>query len=80
MPYRRIVKITIELFGQLSPLSPRRQTLDLAEHATVQEAAVLLRLQQDEIGLITINGVQSEMQDQLTPQCRLCLFPYLSGG
>jgi hypothetical protein len=74
------VKITVELFGQLSPLSPRRQFLDLADHAPVQDAAILLGLNADEIGLITINGVQSEMQDQLTSDCRLCFFPYISGG
>ena len=74
------MKITIELFGQLSPLSPRRRTLDLAHHATVQEAAAILGLELEEIGIITINGVQSEMQDPLSPDCRLCFFPYLSGG
>ena len=74
------MKITIELFGQLSPLSPRRQTLDLAHPATVQEAAAILGLELEEIGIITINGVQSEMQDPLSPDCRLCFFPYLSGG
>jgi preprotein translocase subunit SecB len=74
------LKISIELFGQLSPLSPRRQSLDLADHATVQEAATKIGLHVDEIGLITINGVQSEMQDLLMPECRLCFFPYISGG
>jgi hypothetical protein len=72
--------ISIELFGQLSPQSPRRQTLELASHMRVQEAASLLGLIPDEIGLITINGVQSEMQDALPPDCRLCFFPYVSGG
>jgi hypothetical protein len=74
------VNISIELFGQLSPPSPRRQTLDLAPTATVQDAADLLGLNPDEIGMVTINGVQSEMQDSLPPECRLCIFPYLSGG
>jgi hypothetical protein len=74
------MQISIELFGQLSPLSPRRQTLDLAASAKVQEAAALLGLNSEEIGLITINGVQSELQDHLSPDCRLCFFPYLSGG
>jgi hypothetical protein len=74
------MQISIELFGQLSPLSPRRQTLDLANHAKVQEAAALLGLNSEEIGLITINGVQSELQGHLSPDCRLCFFPYLSGG
>jgi hypothetical protein len=47
---------------------------------TVQDAAALLGLNPEEIGLITINGVQSEMEDPLSPDCRLCFFPYLSGG
>jgi hypothetical protein len=74
------VKISVELFGQLSPPAPRRQTLDLAPMATVQDAAELLGLNSEEIGLVTIDGVQSEMQVPLTPDCRLCFFPYLSGG
>jgi len=74
------VNISIELFGQISPLSPRRQILDLANHATVQEAAEKLGLNPDEIGIITINGIQSEMEDALESGCRLCFFPYLSGG
>jgi hypothetical protein len=74
------VKISIELFGQLSPLSPRRQILDLASSATIQEVVDLLGLNSNEVGIVTINGVQSEMQDSLLPDCRLCFFPYLSGG
>lgn len=74
------MKISVELFGQLALPSPRRQTLDLAEGATVQEAASILGLNAEEIGLITINGVQSEMHDHLISDCRLCFFPYISGG
>ena len=74
------MNISVELFGQLSPSSPRRQILDLAPTATVQEAAALLGLNSDDIGLISINGIQSELQDSLSPDCRLCFFPYLSGG
>lgn len=74
------MNISVELYGQLSPHSPRRQTLDLNNLATVREAAALLGLLPDEIGIITINGIQSEMDDRLIPDCRLCFFPYLSGG
>jgi hypothetical protein len=74
------MNISVELFGQLSPLSPRRQILDLVPDATVQEASTQLGLHTEEIGLITINGVQSEMEERLPPDCRLCFFPYLSGG
>ena len=74
------MNISVELFGQLSPPSPRRQTLDLAPTATVQDAADLLGLNPEEIGMVTIDGIQSELQDSLPPECRLCFFPYLSGG
>ena len=74
------MKISIELFGQLSSPSPRRQILDLAPTATVQDAADLLGLNPEEIGMVTIDGIQSELQDSLPPECRLCFFPYLSGG
>ena len=74
------MNISVELFGQLSPSSPRQQILDLASTATVQDAAELLGLNPEEIGMVTINSVQSELQDCLPPDCRLCFFPYLSGG
>ncbi len=74
------MKISVELFGQLSPLSPRQHILDLAYQATVQDAATQLGLNEEEIGMITINGVQGELQDLLSPDCRLCFFPYISGG
>ena len=77
---RWYLNISVELFGQLSPPSPRRQILDLALTATVQDVAAILGLNPDEIGIITINGVQSEMEDSVEPGCRLCFFPYLSGG
>jgi hypothetical protein len=74
------VNISVELFGQLLPDSPRRQNLTLPPKATVREAAALLGLKIEEIGLITIDGIQSEISDALYPDCRLCFFSYLSGG
>jgi hypothetical protein len=72
--------IEIELFGQLLPGAPRRQTLTLERPMTVEEVAVSLGLRLDEIGLISINGVQSELEDSVPPGCRLCFFPPMSGG
>jgi hypothetical protein len=45
-----------------------------------REAALKLGLDPEQIGLVTINGVQSELVDLLAPDCRLCFFPYVSGG
>ena len=72
--------ISVELFGQLSPQAPRRQTLDLPLETTARAAAIRLGLDLEEIGLVIINGVQSELEDTLPADCRLCFFPYVSGG
>jgi hypothetical protein len=72
--------IDIELYGQLAPGVQRRQSLTLEHPMTVQEVANLIGLNPDEIGLIVINGIQCEMEDSVPPDCRLCFFPYMSGG
>ena len=70
----------IELFGQLAPGVPRRQTLLLERPMTVKEVAILLGVEPDRVGLVAINGVQSEMEDPVPPGGRLCFFPPMSGG
>ena len=47
---------------------------------TAEEVAVLLGVNPDQIGLIAIDGVQSELQDPVPLDCRLCFFPPVSGG
>jgi Mg2+/Co2+ transporter CorB len=74
------VKVDIELFGQLLPGVERHQTLTLQGATTVRDVALRLGLNMEEVGLITINGVQSEEQDAIPPDCRLCFFPPMSGG
>jgi hypothetical protein len=72
--------IEVELFGQLATGKQQMQTLYLDHSLTIQEIAILLDLDFEVIGLITINGIQSEMDDAVPPDCRLCFFPYMSGG
>jgi hypothetical protein len=72
--------IDVELFGQLAPGAPRRQTLTLEGPATVAEVAARLGLVPEEVGLILIDGVQCEIESPVRPGCRLCYFPHLSGG
>jgi hypothetical protein len=74
------VNVDLELFGQLLPGIPRRQLLPLESPMTVGEIARQLGLKPEEIGLISINGVQSELEDKLSTDCRLCFFPPVSGG
>ena len=72
--------VEVELFGQLLPGAQRRYSLILEHPMTVQQVASLLGLDPDDVGLIVINGVQSEMQDPVPPDCRLCFCPPMSGG
>lgn len=72
--------ITVQLSGQLLPGKPRSQRLTLEQPMTVRGVVVLLGLEAGEVGLVVINGVQGEMEDHVPPDCRLGLFPYLSGG
>lgn len=74
------MEIEVELFGQLSIDRQRKQSLNLDQPLNVQAVALLLGLNPEEIGLITINGVQSELEDIVLPDSRLCFFPHMSGG
>ena len=72
--------VDVELFGQLAPHVPRRQALTIERPTTVQEIALQLNLDLDDIGLTSINGIQVEFQELVPLNCRLCFFPPMSGG
>jgi hypothetical protein len=73
--------IDVEVFGQLLPGRPRRYQFAVTRPVTVAEVAAWLRLvAPDEIGLIAIDGVQSELDDIVPVDCRLCFFPPMTGG
>jgi len=72
--------IEIEVFGALLPPDKRRQTFQVHGQTTVRQIAQSLGLGPDEIGLITIQGVQSDLDDVVASECRLCFFPPMSGG
>jgi hypothetical protein len=72
--------VDIEIFGQLLPGQPRRRTLEIQGSAIARDLAISLGLDLEEIGLISIDGVQSELDDTVQPNSRLCFFPYITGG
>jgi hypothetical protein len=72
--------VDIEIFGQLLPDQPRRRSVELPSPAAVRDLARLIGLDLDEIGLVTIDGVQSGLDNYVQPDSRLCFFPYVSGG
>jgi hypothetical protein len=72
--------IEVELFGGLAPHQPRRHQLEPDRPVSAAEIAVLLDLDPAQIGLITIDGVQCELEDAVPAGGRICFFPYLSGG
>ena len=74
------MKVDIEIFGQLLPEEPRRRTVEIKKPETARSLAQAIGLDQDVIGLVTINGVQSDLDDPVQPDSRLCFFPYITGG
>jgi len=72
--------VDIELFGQLALNVQRRQSLDLESPSSVRDVAIQLGINPEEVGLVTIDGVQSLMHDLVPLTCRLCFFPPMSGG
>jgi hypothetical protein len=75
-----MMALDVELFGQLADGSLRRQSLTLETPLPVSEVVALLGVNPEEVGLITIDGVQSSMEDEVPLTCRLCFFPPMSGG
>lgn len=74
------MSIDVELFGQLMSNKQRRQTLEIVSPTLIREVVNRLGLNEDEIGLITVDGVQSEPEDLVLSGSRLCFFPPMSGG
>ena len=72
--------VEIELFGNISPQVQRLFSLSLERSMTVREVMTKLGIDSQEVGLIVIDGVQREIEDPVPLDCRLCFFPYLSGG
>jgi hypothetical protein len=72
--------VDIEVFGQLLAGQPRRRTIDIEGPTAVRDLARRIGLDLGEIGLVTIDGVQSGLDHFVRPDSRLCFFPYVSGG
>ena len=75
-----MMAVDVELFGQLGSGAQRRQTLTLESQVPISDVAKLIGVHIAEVGLVTIDGVQSSMEDKVPLTCRLCFFPPMSGG
>jgi molybdopterin converting factor small subunit len=74
------LEIEVELFGQLAADGEKKRILEVQEGCTAREAAEEVNLEPNLVGLVTVNGVQQNMNTQLVQGCRLCFFPPMSGG
>jgi hypothetical protein len=72
--------IQVELFGQLRRGRKKVILLQLEAPIYVNEVVLQLGLDPEQVGMVVINGIQSELTDAVPPESRLCLFPYISGG
>lgn len=74
------MEIDIEVFGQLLQDKQRRNILEVIGPTMIRDVVMKLGLKEEEIGLITVDGVQCELEDLVHPGSRLCFFPPMSGG
>jgi hypothetical protein len=74
------MSIEIELFGQFISNRQRRQTWEIKKPMLIRDVMDKLGLKDEEIGLISVNGVLSEPDELVHPGSRLCFFPPMSGG
>jgi hypothetical protein len=72
--------LDVELAGQLLPGTDRQLTLEVDRAMTVREVVDRLGLDPEEIGLIVVNGIQSELEDLLPLEGRVCFYPPMTGG
>ncbi|OGO09042.1 MAG: hypothetical protein A2Y61_07170 [Chloroflexi bacterium RBG_13_60_13] len=72
--------LEVELSGQLLPGTDRRLTLLLDRAMTVREVVDRLGMDPEEIGLIVVNGIQSELDDLVPLDGRVCFYPPMTGG
>jgi molybdopterin converting factor small subunit len=73
--------VEVRVFGALwEHLEPRLQ-LDL-EGCGISVADLLARLGIDpsEVGIVTVDGRQSNLDESIPAQGRVCIFPPMSGG
>lgn len=53
---------------------------DLPLPTTALRLAAHLKINQELVGIITINGKQSQWTEKIDNGSRVCFFPYLAGG
>jgi hypothetical protein len=74
------MSIEIELFGQFASNRQRQQTWEIKNPVLIRDVMDKLGLKDEEIGLISVNGVLSEPDELVRSGSRLCFFPHMSGG
>jgi hypothetical protein len=74
------MSIEIELFGQFASNRQRQQVWEIQKPMLIRDAMEKLGLKDEEIGLISVNGILSDPDEFVHPGSRLCFFPPMSGG
>lgn len=73
--------VEIRIFGPLwEHLEPRLE-LDLeGRDLTVADLLSRLGIEASEVGIVTVDGRQSDFGEPVPARCRVCIFPPMSGG
>jgi sulfur carrier protein ThiS len=74
------MEVNVELFTYFRENRFSSQKMTLPEGIKVRDIVITLAIDPDEIGVILINGKQSNQDTILSSEDTLSLFPLISGG
>ena len=73
--------VEVRIFGPLWEHLESSLELDQGGHEiTVADLLTLLGIDPAEVGIVTVNGRQSPMDEIIPADGRVCIFPPMSGG
>ena len=74
------MQIRVKLVGAFQIGRFKEQTCDFHEGTSDQDVATSLQLPEQILGIVLINGIHAEFEDQLYDGDNLTLLPVLDGG
>ena len=72
--------VEIQLQGLLAEKYGHTKEVNLEDPVTVNELITKVGLPKNELGIVVVDGMQKSMSDLISENCRVSIYPWLSGG
>lgn len=74
------MKVEVRLFAYFREGRDKKQLLDLKESATIREVLNIIKIKEDEVSILLLNGRDGSADRELKDGDILALFPPVGGG